>query len=62
MPNLELTPEEAKVVRETLRDQITELFLKVQRSTRHDDREMLKDRRELLDGVLNRLDMPQIAA
>ncbi|HWQ92149.1 MAG TPA: hypothetical protein VN673_10790 [Clostridia bacterium] len=58
MQTIELTTEEAGVLRDLLTHTISEMDVEVFRTDTHSFKEMLKHRRETLEHILNRLGNP----
>ena len=55
MQTITIKPEEIEVLRELLRAKINELEVETFRTDAHDFKEMLKHRREVLEGLLRRV-------
>jgi hypothetical protein len=55
MRTLKLTAEEVEVMRDVVARVISDMQVEVFRTDRHDFKEMLKHRRQVLEGVLDRL-------
>lgn len=58
MQNVELTNEEAEVLRELLRHHVAEMDVEVGRTDTWDFKMMLKHRREVLEKTLSKLEQP----
>ncbi len=55
MTNLELEPEELKVLEDTLARSISDLSVEIGHTDSHDFKEMLKRRKAVLDQVLDKV-------
>ena len=62
MQKLELTLEEAEVLKELLQHGLTEMDVEVFRTDTHDFKQMLKHRRDILGRLLTKLTAMPLAA
>jgi len=61
MPTLELTPEEIQLLEETLEYDLSELRMEIVDTDRLEFKSALKHRKELLMGILGKLERCEVA-
>jgi len=61
MPTLELTPEEIQLLEETLEYDLSELRMEIVDTDRLEFKSALKHRKELLMGILEKLERCEVA-